>query len=398
MDRRRLLELIAAGMVAPAAGAARAAASAASGTPGRPSHASSLLPVDPGRTDDAPATRLAAAWRGLATDSAQQVGAIEIDWAARAVRIASVVPVPSRAHGLLAEPGGGWLAIAFRPGSWLWRFDADGRVTARASTDDEPHGRKFTGHVIASPDGERLFTSEYDAASGEGRIGVRDRRTLRKLDEWASGGLDPHHLTTDVRGRLLIANGGLPRAPDGRKRDLDRMDSSLVAMDASSGRHLDAWRLQDRRLGLRHLAWSTAPDGTPLLGIALQAEHAEPTRRAQAPVLATWDGTTLDVPSRAADGEGYAGDIAAAAGGFVVTCQPARVALHWDASRPAALTPIARMHEACAVAPVAVADGGVVVAGALGVGRWHPAMPAVMLRWPMPMALDNHWVELARPG
>ena len=33
-------------------------------------------------------------------------------------------------------------------------------------------------------------------------------------------------------------------------------------------------------------------------------------------------------------------------------------------------------------------------ATALGLGRWHPRAPPMLLPWPQPMALDNHWVLL----
>ena len=39
-----------------------------------------------------------------------------------------------------------------------------------------------------------------------------------------------------------------------------------------------------------------------------------------------------------------------------------------------------------------VADGDVLVATALGLGRWHPEAPPTLIPWPQPMALDNHWV------
>jgi hypothetical protein len=29
-----------------------------------------------------------------------------------------------------------------------------------------------------------------------------------------------------------------------------------------------------------------------------------------------------------------------------------------------------------------------------GLARWHPTEGAAMLRWPQPMALDNHWVVI----
>ena len=36
--------------------------------------------------------------------------------------------------------------------------------------------------------------------------------------------------------------------------------------------------------------------------------------------------------------------------------------------------------------------GGVLVAAAPGLGRWHPDAPPALLPWPQPMVLDNHWV------
>jgi hypothetical protein len=36
--------------------------------------------------------------------------------------------------------------------------------------------------------------------------------------------------------------------------------------------------------------------------------------------------------------------------------------------------------------------GGILVATAVGMGRWHPEAQPTLLPWPQPMALDNHWV------
>lgn len=350
--------------------------------------------VEPDDTAAAGRIRLAAAWRGLANDSPQRVGVLAIDWDGRRSAIESDERVPSRAHGLLAEPDGGFVAVAFRPGDWLWRFDAHGRVVRRVSTRDEPGDRRFSGHVIAHPGSDVLLATEYDARDGEALVGVRDRVTLAKLDEWRLGGLDAHQLLADGDDAVVVAIGGLPRTADGRKRDLDRMDASLLRLDARRGTATGRWRLPDARLGLRHLAWSLPGDGPRRLGIALQAEHDDPARRARAPVLALWDGESLSLPESEGEGGGYAGDVVAVPGGFVVSCQPAGVALRWSRERPARTEPIARMREACALAASAV-DGGVLVAGALGAGRWHPMRPAAMLRWPEPIALDNHWVALA---
>src|SRR5690606_17233195 len=108
--------------------------------------------------------------------------------------------------------------------------------------------------------------------TGAGFIGVRDARSLEVFARWETGGSDPHELAL-ADGGLWVANGGIETRPEtGRmKHHLERMDSSLVRLDAATGRLTGQWRLDDRRLGLRHLA--LAGDGT--IGIALQAEHED---------------------------------------------------------------------------------------------------------------------------
>lgn len=348
--------------------------------------------------DDALAqpTRIAGAWRGPAVDSTQHVGVLAVDWAAGVVAVDAACPVPSRAHGLLAVPSGDWLAVAYRFGTWLWRLDAHGQPLRKVDLGAEAIDRRFAGHVIRSPDGSALLTTELDPRTGEGYIGVRDPVSLGKFDEWRTHGSDPHQLLVDPYGNIVVANGGVLRSPDDRKRDLDRMASSLVVLDGRSGALRGKWTLGDERLSMRHLAYSTiVPGEQALLGIALQAEHDNAARRAEAPVLALFDGTQLVVPSFAAQGGGYAGDIAPAPGGFVVSCQHAGRALWWQRDRPAQLATVAELRQVCAVSALAEPDGGVVMAGALGVGRWHPRQAAALLPWPAPMALDNHWVTLA---
>ncbi len=374
MLRRDVLQALAALLLAPSATAARAAGNKAVPQP----------------------TRIAGAWRGPAVDSTQHVGVLAVDWAGGAVAIDLACPVPSRAHGILVEPGGEWLAVAYRFGSWLWRLDARGRPMRKVDLGTAADDRRFAGHVIRSPDGAVLLTTELDPWTGEGFIGVRDPLSLAKLEEWRTHGSDPHQLLVDPDGNVVVANGGVLRSPDDRKRDLDRMASSLVVLDGRNGALRGKWALGDERLSLRHLAYSTIVTGEqPLLGIALQAEHDDAARRAEAPVLALFDGTQLVVPSFAAQGGGYAGDIAPAPGGFVVSCQHAGRALWWQRDRPAQLATVAELRQVCAVSALAEPDGGVVMAGALGVGRWHPRQAAALLPWPAPMALDNHWVTLA---
>lgn len=238
----------------------------------------------------APAVRLAAAWRDLreGADAGHRVGIIEVDWLARSARVATSVPVPSRAHGLMRLPGGGFVATAFRPGRWIASFDADGQSRQRVNDIAGNAERStFNGHAAIDVGGRWLYTSETETESG--RIGVRDVQSLRKLDQWSSHGLEPHHLIINPRFGLLVANGGIHRDAQDRKVALDRMASSLVQLDPATGAKLGAWHLPDSRLSLRHLAISKRADLPLNVGVAMQAEHDDPSRRQAAPTLARWE-------------------------------------------------------------------------------------------------------------
>lgn len=343
--------------------------------------------------------RLATAWRastgdgGTPGDGGDRVGVFEVDWAAGRVALLGETAVPTRAHGLLALADGGFLAVALRPGRWLLRADATGRVQQRLDLDAAGERRTLNGHVVAGPDGRWLFTTETDPTDDSGWIAVRDARTLARVAEFRSHGVDAHQLLPAADGTLLVANGGIARDALGRKRAGVALDSSLVRLGAASGRLLGQWRLADRALSIRHLAW--AHGERPLLGVALQAEHEQAADRAAAPVLAVWDGERLAVPAVDARAGGYAGDIAAApGGGFVISAQKQGRCLWWHPGEPEAMTLVAELRQPCALAPGA--DGtGVSIGAGRGLARWHARLAPRMMAWPLALAPDNHWVRLA---
>lgn len=340
---------------------------------------------------------VAAAWRGPKPTDTYHAGVLVADWGRKKLDILHSVPLPTRPHGLLPEADGSLLVAGVRPGTWLMRIDPEGKV-ARQIDIESSSNVLLNGHAIVAKDGDVVFTTETDFASGRGKIGVRDRVTLNKLDEWESGGLEPHQVLLDSDGQLLVANGGIPRNRADKKYDLQRMDSSLVRLDARSGKRLRQWKLADSRLSLRHMAWSTAPDGERRLGIAMQAEHDEATLRSRAPLLAVLEKEELIVPTRANDGFGYGGDIAAAYnGGFVVSSNQAGLAQLWHPGAADKLTPVVELQEAYAMAEWngPKPGGGVLVSTALGLVRWHVAAKPVFLAWPKPMALDNHWALIS---
>ncbi|MFO1339233.1 MAG: DUF1513 domain-containing protein [Burkholderiaceae bacterium] len=329
-----------------------------------------------------PPLRLALAWdEAPAGPSAERTRCLGV-WVLADGRfeVAARQVVPTRAHGVARLPGGELLAVARRPGLWLRRWAADGRLLHEAWA--EP-GRQFNGHVLPSADGRVLYSTEQTHDDGAGCVALRDPLTLALRGEWPTGGTDPHQML-QVGDRLFVANGGVPTRPEtGRaKHDLPAMDSSLAVFDTRNGQRLGLWRLPDARLSLRHLAWH-APSAT--LGIALQAEHDDPAERACAPLLALFDGASLravPLPEGRADaGAGYAGDIAATGEGFVLSASKAGALMGWSLQGGwRAPVPLA---EACALAAAAPGFWALGALGGLGAehgwtddGAPTPALPA----------------------
>jgi hypothetical protein len=347
--------------------------------------------IDAAGSGEEPVHRLLAAWRVPGQDGADRCGIVEADWAGGRARIVAELVMPGRAHGLQRLPDGGWVVAANRPGRWLLRVDAAGRLQRRLDVGQERPLRTLNGHAEPDAAGCWLYTTETDPADGSGWISVRDARTLARVAQHAVGGMDPHQLLVDPQGRLVVAVGGIPRDLAGRRIDPSRMAPSLLHLDAADGRVIGRWTLPDPRLSIRHLAWGRGE--APLLGVALQAEHDDLATRRAAPVLALWDGRQLEVQP-AALGGGYAGDVAAGpAGGFVVSAQKLGQGLWWYPHADDGLVRIAELTDPCAVASW---DGGrgVLMAGGRGLARWHVRQAPRMLAWPQPMAPDNHWVLL----
>lgn len=331
---------------------------------------------------------LAAAWD---TPQGFRVGIVAVDGGARlAARITASLDVPTRAHAVTRAPDGSALVVARRPGDWLLRLRPDARgehLRAQRWQWIEPD-RAFNGHVIATPDGTRVFTTETDQASGMGLVGVRDAVTLEKLDEWPTQGRDPHELlwlASSGRARLAVANGGIATfAETGRvKHDLPAMDPSLVVLDGETGACDGQWRLPYARLSTRHLAQR---NGT--LAIALQSEHDDPATRTQAPILALFDGSTLTAMPAPQQLAGYGGSVAATSHGFVVSAPRAGGVAHFDAR--GAWRGFIALPEAC---PLAVIGEDLYIGGGPAVLRSEGEQRA-QTRIARPVILDNHWVAL----
>jgi len=337
---------------------------------------------------------IAAGWK---CGAQHQVGVLRRT--ANELCVENVLDVPSRPHAVRLQNNGDVLAVGRRPGDWLLRWPRGGESVVWQWAEPD---RCFNGHVLASADGLCLFTTETDLASGQSLIGVRDAASLEKTAEWPTHGVDAHDLVLDGIGALLVANGGVPAQQEtGRlKLRLDAMDSSLVRLQTDTGQLMGQWRLTDRRLSLRHLAWHQHDrQGRRCLGIALQAEHADVAARAAAPLLALFEDERLhlaEMPLGVALA-GYGGDMACAGSLFAVSCPRADAVALWNAD--GRWQGLFSQKQACALMTTVDSLGGPVLwSGGQGAVAWHPdRTEALPLAAKPAIQLDNHWSALP-PG
>ena len=248
------------------------------------------------------------------------------------------LPLPGRGHAAAAHPSR-TLAVAFarRPGRFALVIDCQsGKSLAELSA---PEGRHFSGHGAFSRDGDLLFTGENAYDEGRGMIGVWDMRDgLRRVAEFASGGVGPHDLRLMPDGAsLVVANGGIETHPDaGRaKLNLATMRPNLSYLSLS-GDLLEQHEppAEWHQLSTRHLA--LRPDGLVALACQWQGDMADVPpllvlhRRGEALQFCEADEDRMTERRM----RGYAGSVAIAAAGeeIAITGPRGGLALVFDTS------------------------------------------------------------------
>jgi hypothetical protein len=260
--------------------------------------------------------------------------------------------------------------------------------------------RRLNGHLAPGNEAEAVFLStETDLETGGGRVVWRALQDLEIRAEWDAGGVDPHQALVLPQacgnlpaGTVMVALGGVcQQLETGRSKPMQGrpLQSSLVALEPELGRMLGRWRLSDPWLSIRHLAWDAL---SGRLGVALQSEHPDPLVRAQAPVLAVWQGTGWEMAVDQPPLMGYAGGIEACpGGGFVVSCPRGNAlawfdaAARWQRSR--------RLDRAC---PLAWVDQQLWAGGGAHAHSLSPAADARRVAGPARLGelqFDNHWVR-----
>lgn len=190
-----------------------------------------------------------------------------------------------RGHGLCQNPVNSEQVVMFarRPGNYGVRLntstgEVDGMFECAAD-------RYMHGHGCFSADGKKLFSTESSISSGQGKLAIRDSKTLELIGEFESYGIGPHEVKLMPDGKtLVIANGGLLTHPDsGRKvLNLDTMRSTLTYIDSRSGELISEHTVPEPKASIRHL--DVAADGT--VAIALQVQRKAMDNNAITPLAA----------------------------------------------------------------------------------------------------------------
>lgn len=176
-----------------------------------------------------------------------------------------------RGHGLCQNPAQPEHVIMFsrRPGTEGIRLNTiTGQLDGNFSSAEN---RYMQGHGCYSADGQWLYCTESSISSGEGKITVRDGKTLTLVNEFSSHGIGPHEIALMPDGHtLVVANGGLLTHPDsGRKvLNLATMHSTLSYIDSRNGELIEEYSLAENKASIRHL--KVANDGTVAIGLQVQ--------------------------------------------------------------------------------------------------------------------------------
>lgn len=295
--------------------------------------------------------------------------------------------LPARGHVLIPDPHhyGEAIVVARRPGYYLARIDwRRGKLLRHFELEDE---RNLVGHAVFSHDGKQLITAETDERNGAGRLVVRDARSFKRLEDRPSHGVGPHEILWLDRSTLAVANGGILTLPEtGRyKRNIERMDPSLVLIDARDGGLLAEYRLPDSKLSIRHLAVSS--DGS--LGAALQNEGST-----SSPMLAVLrDGEfryAESSPELCLAMRGYAASLSAMGERFLMPCPTGNLLTEWDSQgRPTAQLALPRVFGSASL------NGQWLASGENG-DIWHLETGLKLLASERyPHSWDNHLTVLA---
>jgi len=192
--------------------------------------------------------------------------------------------MPERVHDIVVQPllapqnktghyneSRDVVVMGRRPSEKFWVLDtATGKVKFAIKASAHRH---FYGHACYSLDGSKLYVTENDTLTLDGKIGTYDAHSgYQKVAEFDSHGIGPHELVMHPDSdTLVIANGGIKTEQASREElNLDSMRPSLVYLNRHDGNLLEQITPEHSQMSVRHLA--IHDDGTVMIGIQFQGE------------------------------------------------------------------------------------------------------------------------------
>ena len=181
--------------------------------------------------------------------------------------------LPSRAHHVELHPTYPWAAVAARrPGDFIEVVDyQSGAQVARIRVDE---GYLFNGHIVFSEEGRWLVSTEERASDSAGQVVIRDaEQGFAIAARFSTRGIGPHELLLR-HGELIVANGGI-RTHERDKLNLDSMEPSLAYLDFASGALNEQVFMPPEhfQLSIRHMDLN--PDGVLALAMQYQGDPGD---------------------------------------------------------------------------------------------------------------------------
>lgn len=300
------------------------------------------------------------------------------------------VPLPARGHAGAGHPTLSQAVVfARRPGTYALVIDcATGTVLQQLTP---PAGLQFNGHGVFLQSGTVLATSEQDAATSLGVIGLWDVAAgYTRISQTPTHGIGPHELRLMPDAvTLLIANGGIATDPTDRsKLNIADMAPNLAYVTLDGGL-IDRVELDPalHQNSIRHLA--IRADGLVAFAMQWEGEGTAPPllglhRRGQDVVLASAPEADEVVM------QGYAGSVAFSADGQqVAITSPKRGRVHVFDASGSFVAAISRA-DVCGLASL---PGGFLVSDGQGaLLSITDGQPALLAR--QACAWDNHIIRL----
>jgi len=151
--------------------------------------------------------------------------------------------MPIKGHDVDIHPSGRIGVFNSQNGSTMLSFDPDSLELLVLHHYED--GITGGGHSAFMPDGGHLAVTErsaYRPFSGdlkahEGRIVIRDVRTLKAVESYSSHGLAPHEVQLMRDGKhIAVANYGSAYAPDGGSKLPYVLDPCITILELASGK------------------------------------------------------------------------------------------------------------------------------------------------------------------